>query len=38
MQTVSKPSDMFNQIDQETKEIEDTTRQQLLDSGEITID
>lgn len=35
MQTVSKPSDMFNQIDQETKEIEDTTRQQLLDSGKL---
>ena len=35
MQTVSKPSDIFNQIDQETKEIEDTTRQQLLESGKL---
>lgn len=35
MQTVSKPSDIFNKIDQETKEIEDTTRQQLLESGKL---
>ncbi len=35
MQTVSKPSDIFNQIDQETKEIEDSTRHQLLESGKL---